>query len=123
MARYGDTPRRLLLLAGLKEALDALQAAGCHRAYVDGSFVTSKEASEDFDACWDVDNVDPDLLDPVLLTFDNSRAPQKAKYRGELFPANAVADRSGTRYIHFLQRDKKTLDAKGIIALNLGDLP
>jgi hypothetical protein len=122
-ARYGYTPHRRLLLAGLKGALDALRLAGCHRAYVDGSFVTAKREPGDFDVCWDVDDVDPDLLDPVLLTFDNSRAAQKAKYHGEVFPANAAADRSGTRYIQFLQRDKRTLQAKGIVALELGELP
>ncbi len=122
-ARYGYTPHRRLLLAGLKEVFDALRLAGCRRAYVDGSFVTAKREPGDFDACWDVDGVNPDLLDPVLLTFDNSRAAQKAKYHGEVFPANAAADRSGTRYIQFLQRDKGTLQAKGIVALELGELP
>jgi hypothetical protein len=63
------------------------------------------------------------LLDPVLLTFDPGRKTQKATYKGELFPANARADSSGTAYLLFLQRDKNTGAAKGIIALDLGGLP
>ena len=39
LARYGYTPHRLALLAGLKLALDGLRTAGCRRVYVDGSFV------------------------------------------------------------------------------------
>jgi len=41
--RFGTNERRREILAGLLRALQALKAAGCRRAYVDGSFVTSKE--------------------------------------------------------------------------------
>jgi ribosome-binding protein aMBF1 (putative translation factor) len=63
VARFGHTPRRLALLSGLKAGLDALRAAGCRRAYLDGSFVTAKEAHfgtppGDFDACWETAGVD-----------------------------------------------------------------
>lgn len=85
MARFGTTLRRLTLLAGLKEALDMLRAAGCRRAYVDGSFVTSKPEPADVDGCWETDGVDPAHLDPVLLTFDRHRRDQKARFGGELF--------------------------------------
>jgi len=71
--RYGTTDRRRELLEGLRAALDSLRDAGCPRAYIDGSFVTSKNEPADFDACWEMAGVDPDLLDPVLLTFANKR--------------------------------------------------
>src|SRR5688500_10638 len=86
VARYGSTPHRLALLSGLKAAVDALRAAGCRRAYIDGSFVTAKARPADFDACWEVDGVDLARLDPVLMTFAQRRAAQKQKYGGELFP-------------------------------------
>lgn len=38
--RFGTNERRRELLEGLRQALDSLQAAGCRRAYIDGSFVT-----------------------------------------------------------------------------------
>jgi hypothetical protein len=123
VARYGYTSHRLNLLAGLKTALDALRVAGCRRAYVDGSFVTAKEAPGDFDGCWEAAGVDGSLLDPVLLTFASRRAAQKAKYLGELFPAYAVADPFGTAYLDFFQRDRVTGGAKGIVAIDLGALP
>ena len=47
-----------------------------------GSFVTSRDAPGDFDACWDEQGVDPDALDPVLLTFDPGRATQKGQVPG-----------------------------------------
>jgi hypothetical protein len=87
--RYGLTPWRRQLLVGLLDALRLLKAAGCARAYIDGSFVTAKEVPGDFDACWDVDGVDFDLVDERLLTFDRGRATQKAAFGGELFIADS----------------------------------
>jgi hypothetical protein len=107
------------LLAGLKAGLDALRRAGCRTVYVDGSFVTAKESPGDFDACWDARGVRAALLDPVLLTFENRRAAQKAKYRGEFFPAHFPAHVSGITYLEFFQIDKQTGEPKGIVALNL----
>jgi len=120
---FGSTPHRRALLEGLLRALSDLRRAGCRRAYVDGSFVTAKEAPDDFDACWEPEGVDPDVLEPTLLDFSGRRAAQKAKYGGELFIATEAAARAGTRFLDFFQRDKKTGDPKGIVALDLGGLP
>lgn len=118
VARYGYTVRRLTLLAGLKAGLDALRRAGCRRAYIDGSFVTSKTTPGDFDVCWESDGVQARLLDPVLLTFDNLRAAQKATYHGEFFFADAEADMLGTPYVDFFQRNRDGA-RKGIITMDL----
>lgn len=123
VTRYGSTPHRLALLAGLKAALDALRLAGCRRAYVDGSFVTAKEAPADFDGCWEVDGVDLERLDPVLLTFADHRAAQKRKFGGEIFPSDWPADAQGTNFLRFFQRDRATGEAKGIITIDLEGLP
>jgi hypothetical protein len=123
VARYGTSARRLTQLAGLKRALDSLRVAGCQRAYVDGSFVADKDDPQDFDACWEVAGVDPGRLDPELLDFTKRRAAQKATYGGELFPAESGADPAGTRFIDYFQQDKTTGEPKGIVALDLGDLP
>jgi len=123
VAIYGFTPHRLVLLTGLKTALDALRAAGCRRAYVNGSFVTSKEQPGDFDGCWEVNGVDLVNLDPVLMTFTSRRAAQKQKYGGEFFPADAMANAAGTNFLLFFQRDKDTGQPKGIVAIDLERLP
>ena len=122
VARFGYTPHRLRLLAGLKAALDALRLVSCRRAYVDGSFVSNKEAPRDFDGCWETANVDVSLLDPVLLVLTDRRAAQKAKFGGELFPADAVADVIGTYYVDFFQSEADGR-RKGIIAIDLEELP
>ena len=122
-AAFGSSARRQRLLAGLLRAMQALRAAGCTRAYIDGSFATAKDAPGDFDACWEAQGVDPNSLDPVLLDFSNRRAAQKAKYGGELFIANQAAVPAGTAFLDFFQRDKSTGDAKGIVAIDLGNLP
>ncbi|MGH8071948.1 MAG: DUF6932 family protein [Candidatus Entotheonellia bacterium] len=120
---FGMTPHRRGLLAGLKASLEALRAAGCRRAYIDGSFVTAKRWPNDYDGCWDIEGVNPDRLDLVLLTFDRGRAAQKAKYQGELFPAQFREGGSGTTFLEFFQIDKETGDPKGIIVIELQELP
>ena len=59
---------------------------------------------------------------PFLLTFDQDRATQKAKYGGELFPASSFADSEDHTFLEFFQTDKETGRRKGIIALDLGGL-
>ena len=109
-------------MSGLKAALDSLKAAGCQTAYLDGSFVTAKEIPGDFDGCWEVQGVDPKILDPVLLIFDRGRAAQKAKYFGELFPSSCVETGSGKTFLDFFTVDKNTGNLKGIVAIDLRGL-
>ena len=120
--RFGGNLWRERLMAGLKEALDDLKRAGCRRVYLNGSFVTSKEFPNDFDACWEENGVDPTMLNPALLTFDSGRATQKGRYLGELFPASIIADEEGFSFLDFFQRDREEGEPKGIIAIDLGDL-
>ncbi len=119
VARFSFSDRRRRLLRGLAAALRSLQDAGCALAYVDGSFVTAKKEPGDFDACWGVAGVDPALLDPVLLDFSGGRAAQKAKYGGELFPAELPEGASGRTFLEFFQTDRDTGAAKGIVSIAL----
>ena len=109
-------------MTGLRAALDNLKGAGCRTVYLNGSFVTSRELPNDYDACWEETGVDPEALDPVLLTFDPGRAMQKDKYMGELFPTSIIADTGGLSFLEFFQTDKDTGRTKGIIAIDLGGL-
>ena len=88
-------------------------------AHLDGSFVTDKVHPEDYDACWDEAGVGPAVLDPVLLTFDEGRAAQKAKCRGGLFPASCIADSRGLSVAEFSQTDRTAGRPRGVIAINL----
>lgn len=121
-ARFGYTAHRQRLLTGLRAVLLALKAAGCRRAYIDGSFVTAKEHPGDFDGCWEVDGVDVDVLSsiaPTLLEFAHRRKAQKDAYGGEMFLARGRAEPSGTVFVDFFQRDKHSGEPKGIIAIDL----
>lgn len=117
--RFASNPKRRVQFSGFVAALSSLRGAGCRRAFLDGSFVTAKPRPGDYDACWDPTGVDPSFLDPVLLTFENNREAQKAKYHGELFPSTIPADRAGTIFVEFFQVDRFTGAPKGIVAINL----
>lgn len=118
-ARFASNPGRRAQFKGLVAALVNLRGAGCVRAFLDGSYVTAKPRPSDFDACWDPGGVNPAFLDPVLLTFDDHRAAQKAKYKGEFFPSTIPADAIGTIFIEFFQVDRFTGARKGIVAIDL----
>lgn len=122
-ARFASNPRRRIQFKGLVAALTNLRGAGCRRAFLDGSFVTAKPHPGDFDACWDPTGVNLALLDPVLLTFQNNRAAQKAKYYGELFPSTIPADAAGKIFVEFFQVDRFTGAPKGIVLIDLAAEP
>jgi hypothetical protein len=122
VTRYATNSRRGLL-DGLLDALHSLKRAGCRIAYLDGSFVTAKELPGDFDACWEIAGVDAGRLDRELLDFSNRRAAQKARYGGEVFPAETAVEPAGTTFLGYFQRDRDTGQPKGIIAIDLGALP
>jgi len=118
-ARFVSNPTRRVQFRGFVAALTNLRGAGCRRAFLDGSFVTAKPRPGDFDACWDPTDVNPAVLDPVLLNFENNRAAQKAKYHGELFPSTIPADLTGTIFVEFFQVDRFTGAPKGVVAIDL----
>ena len=118
-ARFGGTFHRRGLLKGLRLAIEALLCAGCKAVFLDGSFVTAKEQPGDFDACWDLNAVDPDELDPIFFDFDDGRAAQKARFGGEFFPAQMPEGWSGKTFLEFFQTDRVTGAPKGIIGIDL----
>jgi hypothetical protein len=125
-ARFGQishNQRRQRLLDGLQRGLTALRAAGCQIAYIGGSFVTRERWPHDFDACWEVESVDGDALDPIFFDFMANRAAQKAKFGGEFFPSGMLADRYGNSFLEYFQRDKNTGKPKGIVKISLETLP
>jgi hypothetical protein len=117
--RLAFNPRRRRLLAGFREACDLLRRAGCRFVYLDGSFVTTKPRPGDFDACWDVQGVDEETLDPVFWDFSQGRAAQKRRFGGEFFPAQLPEGATGRAFLEFFQVNKLTGEAKGIVAIRL----
>jgi len=117
--RFGFTPHRRRLLGGMKRAMDSLRAAGCKTFYIGGSFVTSKEIPDDYDGCWSTQEVDFNLLDPVLLDFSANRLAQKIKYGGELFLTHQIEGNSRKTFLEFFSIDKDTGKPKGLVMLNL----
>ncbi|GAA6621995.1 DUF6932 family protein [Scytonema sp. NUACC26] len=117
--RFGYTRNRKQMIQGMEIVMTDLKAAGCRTFYINGSFVTNEPLSNDFDACWDRDDVDIEYLrekSPLILKFYDSTA-QKAKYKGEIYQSDRPVDES-TISIEFFQRDREQ-NRKGIIAINL----
>jgi hypothetical protein len=118
--RFGTNLTRQRMIIGLELAMTQLKAAGCRTIYINGSFVTSKQKPKDFDACYDDDTVDTNYLRmyaPKLLNHYD-RNGQKAKYKGELFPANQPVGNYGLNSFELFQRDRQQ-NRKGIIAIDL----
>ena len=98
-----------------------MSQSGSGRLLLNGSFVSAKALSGDYDAAWKTAGVDPNLLDPVLLDFSNRRAAMKAKYLGDLFPASALAA-PGVLYRDFFRTDRSGVE-KGVLSIDLESLP
>lgn len=118
--RLAFNPRRRRLMAGFREACDLLLRAGCRLVYLDGSFVTTKPHPGDFDACWDIQGVDEEALDPVFWDFSDGRAAQKRRFSGEFFPAQLPEGATGRAFLEFFQVNRLTGEPKGIVAIGLG---
>ncbi len=94
VARFGGSPDRAALLAGLRRALDVLATVGCQRVWVDGSFVTDVEAQEgqppgDVDVCWDLAGVDVArlaALAPELHPLRGDPVARRRRFGGDYFP-------------------------------------
>lgn len=120
--RFGTSTHRRGQLVKLGEALRLLRDAGCPRAFVGGSFVTTKSEPADVDVAWDMTGVDADVLDAIFFDFDNERAAQKRRFGGEFFTAQLVEGATGRSFLQFFQytRDDEPV---GIVALDLKTVP
>ena len=119
--KFGYNPKRAWLLDGLHLLINNLNKAGCTLIYMDGSFVTNKEIPGDYDLCWSLHGVNPDMIDPLLLDFStDARGNVEDKYRGDIFPAEIPEGASGRLFMDFFQIDKNTGEDKGIIAIRFG---
>ncbi|MFT3793779.1 DUF6932 family protein [Flavobacterium sp.] len=115
--RFVNNPKRLELFEGMKLGIDNIFKAGSPQVFLDGSYVTGKLLPNDYEICWDAAFVDPRILDPVFMNFDNEREAQKLKYKGEYFPAFWTEAGSGKPFLDFFQQDKESGEKKGIIRI------
>jgi hypothetical protein len=121
--RFGCTPKRQRLLAGLLEAATNLRDAGARYLWLDGSFTTSKPDPGDYDCAWDAYGVNLGKVDPVLkdvVDLRTGRFKQKAKYGGEFLAGREGS--SGMLFQLYFQQDQDGR-TKGVILLDLRTLP
>jgi hypothetical protein len=108
--RFGTNPHRLRLLTGIAAAMRKLAVAGCRRVVIGGSFVTTKELPNDFDAYYDDFGLNGEVLDPLFVEETDR---QSEIFGGELQPTFG--------YDSFLQRDRAG-NSKGVVALDPTEL-
>ena len=121
-AIFAGNPHRRWLFEGVRMAVDPLSRAHCSRIYLDGSFVSTKPFPSDYDACYELSGMNLQELrkiEPVFFEFSSKRAAQKAKFRGEWFPAEMQETKSGITFLDFFRIDRNTGGAKGIVALEI----
>ena len=111
-------PHRLNLFNGSSDLANLLARSGCKYLYLDGSYVTEKDMPGDFDACWSIEQVDFNIVDPIFLDLSNGTTAQKARFGGELFP-NCTERASGKLFKDFFKNEKHTNQEKGIIVIDL----
>jgi hypothetical protein len=73
--------------------------------------------------CWEESNVDTPRLDPVLMNLSERRRAQKERFGGELFPATMPADPGYADFRDYFQHELANNAPKGIVAIDLKDLP
>jgi hypothetical protein len=113
--RFARTYHRKELFRGFRNLAIHLKEANCQTLYLDGSFVTSKEQPDDYDAVWDPVGV-TNKIDPVLLTRDKIEE-RKKKYFGDVFVH--LPDSGGFPHLEYFQRDRDDYSDKGIIKIDL----
>ncbi|MBX9721949.1 MAG: hypothetical protein K2X81_11180 [Candidatus Obscuribacterales bacterium] len=113
--RFGYNSRRRKLLQKLKLLIKNLANAGCKILYLDGSFTTSKEIPEDYDCCWEADQVN-NTIDPIIRGIKTFKKDRKEKYGGDIFPR---IPELGVDHFLFFQQDGRTGKSKGIIRILL----
>ncbi len=116
--RLAFNPHRLNLFNGLVSAANSLAQSGCKYLYLDGSYVTEKDMPGDFDACWSIDEVNFQTLDPIFINIRNDPTAQKQRFGGELYP-NIIEGLSGKLFKDFFKNEKHTNQEKGIIVIDL----
>lgn len=120
--RYATTNHRRKLLEGMERLIEHLKSIECTALYVNGSFVTSKERPNDYDACWNVRGVKFELIDPVLLgADDDGKQAMLEKYGGDIRPDQfSPVELDGT-YLDFFRIDRDG-NPKGIVELSLVEI-
>jgi hypothetical protein len=120
---FAWNPHRHILAGGLYRALHNLKTAGCRAAIIAGSFVTSKDSPDDYDAAFDPEGVNALLLDPVLLRHNDGRKAMRATYFGDIFPWEHTAClATGMIYKDYFQQDGQGR-AKGVVLIDVQALP
>lgn len=113
---------RRKLIEGLSTLLSKLAESGCKRVYIGGSFASKKRNPADFDAVYDAEGVDFDLLRKldrrILMERDEDANLLQAEYGGVVEPMRTLPS-LGFSMLEVLQYDTRSQTFKGLVLLEL----
>ena len=112
-----DNKRRRRLVLGLAQMCFLLVEAGCQTIWIDGSFVRRERWPKDFDLCYDLSQVNTELLHPLLADLSNGRSQQKRNFGGEALPHDMPFQSNGETVLEAFTRDRNG-NSKGLIQLD-----
>jgi len=118
--RYGWNDKRVNLLDGMRSLFGELKKqGGGDEVYVGGSFVTTKELPNDFDATWDVSGPQLGELGKKAAILSD-RTLQAKTYGGQLMANYPNSPDGGI--LSWLQRSRTGTEI-GVVKLDLSTLP
>jgi hypothetical protein len=118
--RFGWNATRHRLIAHLEEALLLLRAAGCSRAWVNGSFTTKAEEPQDVDVLYEAHGIRPIDLDPLFRDEKReTRSLRKVQFGGDYLAI--FEDDVDGGLLSFFQSDRSGI-AKGIVTIQLSSI-
>ena len=119
---FGFNEHRRWLLEGAEIAIEDLRTVGCEAIYMDGSFITKKIEPKDYDLCWEdegINLVDVAKMCRPLIDLGWKKSKMLERYRGDVGPANNIADMDkGITFLGYFTEDKQGRD-KGIIRIEI----
>lgn len=118
-SRFGVNQHRRNLLDGMKVGLNELRARGVKKAYVGGSFVTTKEMPRDFDLTFDatIPQMKRWLTSSPILT---NVAEQEARFGGSMMPSFKISADGGQKTFYQTNRYGRKV---GMVEIDLRTLP
>jgi hypothetical protein len=122
---FGTNALRKSHIQRLEEICTTLARAGCAAIYLGGSMISAKMQPFDFDACWQPEGVDINLLKEEAPELFQAYGARSMRFGGDIWMCfEPVTDgyRRETRALQFLQENRRQRVKVGVLLLDPREL-